>query len=207
MEYNTQRKILQFPEYGRNITQLVAYAQTVESREERTKVAEAIVNAMAAVCPKVRETAHWKLRLWGHLMIMSDWKLDVDVPVGVTRMETVHYTPEKLTYKNDDVTYRHYGRFLPALLEAIQNNPDEEEKQELIDMTANLMKRLYLTWNNEGASDEVILEQLDKLSHGTLTPSEGFQFLGRNTILEEPWNGTTSNTGSTSGNKKKKKKK
>lgn len=185
MEYNTQRKTLIFPEYGRNITQLVEYAKTVESREERTKVAEAIVNAMAAVCPKVRESAHWRLRLWTHLMIMSDWNLDVEVPQEVVRLESVRYLPEKVPYTEKAIEYRHYGRFLPALIEAAKHVEDAEEKKELTELTANMMKRLYLLWNNDTVSDELITDQLSRLSHGELTLDEAFQYQSSNSLLSD----------------------
>ena len=80
MNYNTQRKKLSVPEYGRNIQGLVDYALTIEDRETRTAFAHIVVSAMAQVNPSVKESSNYKHKLWDHLFIMSDYKLDVDSP-------------------------------------------------------------------------------------------------------------------------------
>lgn len=42
LDYNTQRKKLTLPEYGREVQKMVDYAMTLSDREERQKCAETI---------------------------------------------------------------------------------------------------------------------------------------------------------------------
>lgn len=185
MVYNTQRKKLQFTDYGRNIYNLIEYAKTIEDREERTKAAGAVVNAMAAVSPVAKESSNWQLRLWTHMMIMSDWQLDVDIPEGVVKMDAVEYNPEKLPYTQGKIRYRHYGRFLIGMVEAVKQMEDSEEKTELVGLVANAMKRLFLLWNNDAVSDEVVAEQLKTISGGALVLPSDFVFIGTQRILND----------------------
>ena len=40
MDYNTERKDLILPEYGRNVQKLVDYATTIENHEDRNRAAK-----------------------------------------------------------------------------------------------------------------------------------------------------------------------
>jgi len=43
-DYNTSRPHMVIPEYGRNIQKMVAHAISTEDRDERNKIANAIIN-------------------------------------------------------------------------------------------------------------------------------------------------------------------
>ena len=98
MEYNSQRDKLIYSDYGRNVQKLIAYAKTIEDKTQRTKVAESIVSVMALVNPKVREQSEWHRKLWDHLMIISNWELDVDCPYELDRNKNVNSSIKKLTF-------------------------------------------------------------------------------------------------------------
>ena len=49
MEYNTQRPQLKISDYGRNISKLIDYAKTIESRDRRNQMAAAIVDIMSRI--------------------------------------------------------------------------------------------------------------------------------------------------------------
>ena len=72
-DYNTRRPRLIIPEYGRNIQRMVDYALTIEDREERNKVAQAIINVMGQLNPHLRDVPDFKHKLWDHLFIISDF--------------------------------------------------------------------------------------------------------------------------------------
>ena len=57
MEYNSQRNPLRIPEYGRNIQKMIEYACTIENRDERNKVAQAIIAVMGQLNPHLRDIA------------------------------------------------------------------------------------------------------------------------------------------------------
>ena len=81
MEYNTQQRKLPLPEYGRSVQNMVDYALTIKDREERQRCANTIVNIMGGMFPHLRDVADFKHKLWDHLAIMADFKLDIDYPV------------------------------------------------------------------------------------------------------------------------------
>lgn len=176
MEYNSQREQMKINDYGRNVVKLIEYAKGIDDRQERTKVAEAIVDVMSAVNPQVRQTADYKRRLWDHLMIMSDWSLDVDAPYEMVRPEATVERPRNLAYKSGNMKYRHYGATLEKMVKRVAEMPEGEERNVLTEEIAHAMKRDYLTWNRDTVEDEIIAAQLDDLSEKKLSLPETFEF-------------------------------
>ena len=87
--YNTQQKKLVLPEYGRNVQSMVDHALTIENKEERTKCVKSIINIMGNLFPHLRDVEDFKHKLWDHLAIMSDFKLDIDYPYEIIRKENL----------------------------------------------------------------------------------------------------------------------
>ena len=67
MEYNTTQKRLVLPEYGRNIQKMVEYCKTIDDRERRNRMAQAIITIMGSINPHFRDMADYKHKLWDHL--------------------------------------------------------------------------------------------------------------------------------------------
>ena len=174
-----------FSDYGRNVYKLIDYVKKIESKEDRTRAANTIVNVMAQVCPKAKEGINWHLKLWEHLMLMSNWELDVDVPEGVSRQASMVYKPNKVKYNDAKIHFRHYGRFLEEMILKVVEMPEGEEKTELISEIAQTMKRQYLTWNRNTVNDDLIREQLYKLSGGKIELGQDFQFMETKKILSD----------------------
>jgi hypothetical protein len=168
MDYNTDLPQLIIPEYGRNIQKMLDFAITVADREERNKVARAIIDVMGQLNPHLRDVTDFKHKLWDHLFIISDFKLDVDSPYPKPTRETFQTKPELLKYPHKDIRYKHYGKTVEQIIEKAKEFPDGDEKTELINQIANLMKRSYLNWNRDSVNDEVIIKQLEELSKGQL---------------------------------------
>jgi hypothetical protein len=168
MEYNTDLPHLIISEYGRNIQKMIDFAVTVEDREERNRVAQAIINVMGQLNPHLRDVTDFKHKLWDHIFIISDFKLDVDSPYPMPTRETFQTKPEIVPYPSDSIRYKHYGKTVEALIVKAKEYPEGEEKNALVEQIANLMKRSYLNWNRDSVNDEVILEQLNELSKGQL---------------------------------------
>jgi len=168
MEYNTDLPHLIISEYGRNIQKMIDFAVTVENREERNRVAQAIINVMGQLNPHLRDVTDFKHKLWDHIFIISDFKLDVDSPYPQPTRETFQTRPETVPYPADAIRYKHYGKTVEALITKAKEYQDGDEKNALVEQIANLMKRSYLTWNRDSVNDEVILDQLNELSKGQL---------------------------------------
>ena len=168
MEYNTQRKKMELPEYGRSVQNMVDHALTIEDREERQRCANTIVNIMGGMFPHLRDVPDFKHKLWDHLAIMADFKLDIDYPFEIVKKEDLVVKPEKLAYPNADFRYRHYGRFLEGMVKKAVGIEDEEEKKQLINLLAIQMKKDLNNWNKEGIEDQKIVDDLREYSNGAI---------------------------------------
>ena len=168
LEYNTQRPRLIISEYGRNVQKMIDFASTIEDREERNKVAGAIINVMGQLKPQLRDAEEFKHKLWTHLFLMSDFKLDVDSPYPIPTAETFVSKPEKVPYPQSKIKFGHYGKTIPKFIVKCREMEESKEKEAFAYAIANLMKRAYLEWNRDSVSDNLIVEQLKSMSDGEL---------------------------------------
>lgn len=168
LEYNSQRNYLIIPEYGRHIQKMVKYCSEIKDRVERNKVAYAIVDVMGQLFPHLRDVEDYKHKLWDHLYIMSNFELEVDGPYPPPSAEQFQEKPNKVKYPKGGIKYGHYGKIVQDLIKAAGDMEPGEERQALILVTVNLMKRCYLNWNRDTVDDVVILKHLEELSDGKL---------------------------------------
>ena len=168
MEYNTQRKKMELPEYGRSVQNMVDHALTIEDREERQRCANTIVNIMGGMFPHLRDVPDFKHKLWDHLAVMSDFKLDIDYPFEVVKKEELEMKPERLAYSNGAIRYRHYGHILEGLIKKAVEVKDEAERKALIRLLAIQMKKSLNNWNKDGMEDQKIVDDLREYSQGAI---------------------------------------
>jgi hypothetical protein len=170
-DYNTSRKKLVLPEYGRNIHMMVDHIKTVEDKEERTRLAHAVVAVMGNLNPHLRDINDFKHKLWDHLALIADFEMDIDYPYDPPRPETFIEKPKRVEYGTHRIAFRHYGKSMEKMIEATIELEDSPQKEALVTIIANHMKKSYLTWNRESVDDEVILNDLKRLSKGKLDTS------------------------------------
>ncbi len=157
-DYNTSRKKLALPEYGRHIHKLVDHIMTIEDRDERNRATRGLINVMGNLNPHLRDVVDFKHKLWDHLAIISDFKLDIDSPYPLPTIEILTEKPRIVPYNQNRITYKHYGKVLEDMVKKASEMEDGEEKKVLTEMLANIMKKLYLTWNREAVNDVNILK-------------------------------------------------
>ena len=172
MKYNTQEKTLPMPEYGRAVQKMVDHAITIEDRAERQRCANTIIAVMGNMFPQLRDVAEFKHKLWDHLAIMSDFKLDIDYPYELVAPETLHPTPQRLSYPRGGIRYRHYGRCIEEMMKKACDMSDGEERDELLRLIAAQMKKEYVLWNKESVEDSKIIEDIREYSNGQICLSE-----------------------------------
>lgn len=182
MEYNTQREKLAISEYGRNLQKMINHIMTVTDREKRTKYANAIVDIMAQM-NNLKDSPDFRHKLWDHLFIMSDFKLDVDSPFGMPDPETLAKKPNALNYPHGGIRYHHYGRNIQLIIEKAVELEDGPEKEALAKLIANHLKKSYLNWNRESVDDTLITKHLAVLSQGKLELAEDEQLNKTSEIL------------------------
>ncbi len=163
-DYNTSRKDLVLPEYGRNIHMMVEYIKSIEDRNERTRLAHSIVAVMGNLNPHLRDINDFKHKLWDHLALIADFELDIDYPYDPPRPETFLEKPKKVEYGTHRIKSRHYGKSIEMIIQAAMQLPDGQDKDTLFNVIGNHMKKSYLTWNRESVDDEVILNDMMKLA-------------------------------------------
>jgi hypothetical protein len=184
-DYNTSRNNLKLPEYGRNIQKMVEYLMSIEDRDLRNKMAYAVISVMGNMNPHLRDINDFKHKLWDHLFIMSDFKLDIDSPYKRPEPKVFNEKPRKVDYKANEIKYKHYGRTLEMLINEASKFSDGEEKDQLVKIIANHMKKSYLTWNREVVSDTEIFKDLKELSGGTLDVGEEVKLNDSREILSK----------------------
>ena len=105
---------------------------------------------------------------------MSDFKLDIDYPYEIVKAENLYTRPDTIPYKNSRIHYQHYGRTLEEMIEKVADYEDGNEKNELIRLIANQMKKCFLTWNKEVVDDKKIFDDLRELSKGRINVPNDF---------------------------------
>jgi len=184
MEYNSTRGKLILPEYGRNVQNMIAHAMEIEDRVIRNKAAQAIIEVMGQLNPHLRDVDDYRHKLWTHLFVMSDFKLDVDSPYEMPKQEVLNEKPQKMEYPGTEIKYGHYGRYTQDILRTAKNIKDPNEKEYLKNTMANFMKKLYLAHNNESVENNVIANNLKELSRGELVLENPDELAHTNTLLK-----------------------
>lgn len=172
MEYNTNRGDMMFREYGRTIKKIIDNVCATPESEERKEAACAIVTSMAQVSGvSLRDDVAYH-KLWDHLMILSDFQLESAWPFEQTELDQLkerhsgesNLKAERLPYKNTAIGCRHYGEYLESMLKHLKDIPDGEEYKALLTLVAQQAKRSYLVWNGELSDDNIVVEQMARIS-------------------------------------------
>lgn len=168
LDYNTQRELLQMPEYGREIQRMVDHAVTLPTKEERLLCAKTIVKLMETKVPQIRENSGYEQTLWDHLYLMSHKQLDIDWPYDISGAEKFHDKPQPMKLPQSNVRLRHYGKLVNELLEKLKEMPDGDERDELIRLTANQMKRDLVQWGHGSIDDEKVADDMARMTNGAI---------------------------------------
>lgn len=183
MEYPSLNGKLLMPEYGRNVQRMVEHALTLTDREERNRCAATIISTMMQLNPDLNSSEK-RHTFYDHLALMSGFQLDIDYPYGEPHPEELELLPEHLRYSNTTFPFRHYGKLIQAMIGEACEVEDEFDRQSLTIMIANRMKYTYLVWNKNQVEDEVIMNDVERLSHGLLTCRfEGFELLDSDYLM------------------------
>jgi hypothetical protein len=168
LQYNTEREHLIIPEYGRHLQKMINHAVAQESKEERNRLAKAIISIMGNMQPHLRDVPDFQHKFWDQLFIMSDLKLDADSPFEIPTEEMLNVRPEPLKYPQNFPKYRFYGNNIKTMID-VANTWEQGEMKEALQYTiANHMKKSFLNWNKDTVEDSVIFGHLFELSDGKI---------------------------------------
>ena len=168
LQYNMEREHLIIPEYGRHLQKMINHAVAQDTKEERNRLAKAIISIMGNMQPHLRDVADFQHKLWDQLFIMSDLKLDADSPFEIPTEEMLNVRPEPLKYPQNFPKYRFYGNNIKTMID-VANTWEQGEMKEALQYTiANHMKKSFLNWNKDTVEDSVIFGHLFELSDGKI---------------------------------------
>lgn len=168
IEYNTEREHLIIPEYGRHIQKMINHAKAQETKEERNKLAKAIIAVMGNMQPHLRDVPDFQHKLWDQLFIMAKFEFDVDSPYDMPSEEELYERPKTLEYPQNFPKYRFYGNNIKTMIDVANTWEDGDMKQALVYTIANHMKKCFLNWNKDTVEDDVIFKHLFELSDGKI---------------------------------------
>ena len=168
LDYNTQREKLVMPEYGREIQKMVDYAVGLPDKAERQRCAETIVQLMENKNSQIQESDDYEQTLWDHLYLMSHKQLNIDWPFDVSEAEKIASKPEPMKHPTGGARLRHYGLLIEELFEKLKTMPEGEERDELVRLTANQMKRNLATWGHGSVDDEKVADDLARFTDGKI---------------------------------------
>lgn len=168
LDYNTQRDRLKMPEYGREVQKLVDHALTLSTKAEQQRCAETIVKIMEEMSPQNKGNKDYRHKLWNHLAIISDFKLDIDYPYEIDKSLASGLSPEKVPYPSTKNPVRHYGSLVYRELENLATMPEGPERDALVKLVANQMRFDLVQWSNASSAEERVASDLARLTDGRI---------------------------------------
>ena len=166
LDYNTKRETLLLPEYGREIQRMGDYAIGCPTRDERNACANTIVRMMGTKVPNATETNDGVRALWDHLYIMGRGQLDIDWPYDMSEAVKITQKPQPMPIRKNHVKLRHYGHLVEECFDILKTMPEGGERDKLVYLTANQMKRDLAIWGRGTMDDERVADDLARFTDG-----------------------------------------
>lgn len=170
--YNATRDKLILPEYGRNVVSMVNELLQIEEREERNRQAQIVIDVMGNINPTLRDSNDYKHKIWDHLFILSDFKLDIDSPYEIPSREVLEVKPEKIAYSRHYITHKQYGNNVREVIKLLCEKRETEDVTSVAVDLAKFMKQKSYEYNKEYPSNEVVLGDIKKFSNGEIVLEE-----------------------------------
>ena len=176
MEYNTEREQLIIPEYGRHVQKMINHATSLSDKIEQQKCVDAIITFMGQMNPHLRDVKEFTHKLWDHLHIMSDFKLDIESPYTKPEIAKLEERPEKMAYPGNKIRFSYYGNTIETMI-ATAIKMDADKKEIMTGMIANQMKKSYILFNASSVDNNMIRLHLKQMSDNQLTLADDFEFI------------------------------
>ena len=201
MEYNTEREHLIIPEYGRHVQTMINHATALTDKAEQQKCVNAIIDFMGQMNPHLRDVKEFTHKLWDHLHIMSDFKLDIESPYEKPEIEKLEERPEKMTYPGNKIKFSYYGNTIQTMIEE-GLKMEGDEKEIMAGMIANQMKKSYILFNESSVDNNMIRLHLKQMSNNQLVLADDFEFI-RSASVRQGGGNSSKKTNSKKKNYKK----
>ena len=168
MKYNTELTPLIIPEYGRHIHSMANSLLSIKDDEKRNKQAQVLINIMGNLNPHLRDVEEYKHKLWDHLFIMCENKLEIKATHSKPELKKGNTIEKRIDNTQGSVRYKHYGKLIIELIQEATKIKEVKLKTYVIEHIAQQMKRSYLNWNQTNVQDQKIWEDLEGFAGNTL---------------------------------------
>ncbi|RYY57770.1 MAG: DUF4290 domain-containing protein [Chitinophagaceae bacterium] len=175
MEYNTTRNGLAMREYGRHVQKMIEHVLTIEDDDRRQANSHAVIELMGFLNPHLKNVEDFRHKLWDHLFLISDFKLEVKSPYPIPTREQLAERPKPLPYPKRYPKHSHLGKNLELIIRKALAEQDPEKRLGFSNAIAYYMKLAYNNWHKETVHDDAIQSELTGITQGQLqfsnTPS------------------------------------
>lgn len=168
MEYNTTRNHLVMREYGRHIQKMIEYLLSLEDKEARQRNAYSVIELMGFLNPHLKNVEDFRHKLWDHLFLISDFKLEVASPYPIPTRETLRARPQPLKYPKRYPKFSHLGKNLELVINKALAEENPDKRSGFANAVAYYMKLAYNNWHKETVHDDAIQSELTNLTNGQL---------------------------------------
>ena len=168
MEYNTTRNHLVMREYGRHIQKMIEYVLVLDDEEKRQRNAQSVIELMGFLNPHLKNVEDFRHKLWDHLFLISDFKLQVASPYPIPTRETLKAKPKPLPYPKRYPKHSHLGKNLELIINKALQEENPEKKNGFANAIAYYMKLAYNNWHKETVHDDAIQSELSSITGNQL---------------------------------------
>jgi hypothetical protein len=155
-------------EYGRHIQKMIEYIVTIEDEEHRQNQAHGLIELMGFLNPHLKNVEDFRHKLWDHLFLISDFKLEVKSPYPIPTRETLRARPEPLRYPKRYPKFSHLGKNLELVINKALEEENPDKRQGFANSIAYYMKLAYSNWHKETVHDDAIQGELNNITQGQL---------------------------------------
>jgi hypothetical protein len=124
---------------------------------------------MGFLNPHLKNVEDFRHKLWDHLFLIADFKLDVKSPYPIPTREALKAKPQPLPYPNTNPRFYHLGKNLEVVIDKALQEENPEKRLGFANAIAYYMKLAYNNWHKETVHDDAIQSELTGLTEGQLT--------------------------------------
>ncbi len=147
---------------------MVEHVLTIEDPERRQQNAQVVIELMGVLNPHLKNVEDFRHKLWDHLFLISDFKLDVKSPYPIPTREKLKARPQPLPYPKRYPKYAHLGKNLEIIIDKALKEENGEKRQGFANAIAYYMKLAYNNWHKDQVHDDAIQSELTNITKGQL---------------------------------------
>ena len=154
---------------GAIFKKMIEHLVSIQDPERRQRNAQAVIELMGFLNPHLKNVEDFRHKLWDHLFLISDFKLEVKSPYPIPTKETLKGKPKPLHYPKRYPKFSHLGKNLEVVINKALKEDNPEKRLGFANAIAYYMKLAYNNWHKEIVHDDAIQSELTGITDGQLT--------------------------------------